>query len=418
MWGTNIKKTGGSGGGSGELNIAYGNIAPSETDKLWVMCDEPSKIDMSNEFSLSGGMCEDTGKFIVSVSGSVITGVAINGKDIYYTAYSTYSGQPKGLYKYNLDTEITNQLSSDWYVIPVDTSYSYYCTSPLIYYNGKLYRLEGTSDKVYIFDLETSIQSTISIDTYSNGSQFIIDNNKLYYISFNGTSITQAKLYVLDLETQTYNIVANNVPVSAKPTRFRMFKIDNYIYVTTNDSIYTFNRINIETGIVDINYWAVYTQNNDYRYMHQVQINNKIILVGGEKKVGSSYIATKDIQVLDAINKTITILPYQLVTDTTMYLSINLLLSLDMNNLYLLVANSHEGVDYGLYHIDLNSELDEGTLKILFDAMPNNKWKAINSDSLELCLNPRKVLLGNSNNEAVEQTALLYNKTAQQWEVI
>ena len=156
-----------TGGGSVELNIAYGDTAPEDTSKLWCKTDEPSAVIISKELEFGEGGAGDNAEVstLTATIPELMDRMAVGsfGNKIYLAG---------GRIRVTGSTDIISVFNTvDESITTISTKLPYVVQSAgSAVVGSKLYLLGGQSDnalnsamnKICYFDMETEEAKTVS----------------------------------------------------------------------------------------------------------------------------------------------------------------------------------------------------------------------------------------------------------------
>lgn len=373
------------GGGDAELKIVYGTATPaqSDRDKLWVACNEPTKVLMNNNLGIQHG------NFNLFLSSSTREGGAIH----YYNGFIYYVNNDYNVVKYNVST------GSSTFFIQTYNNKKIASIAPnsrylhIVTHSGNTIRLDK-------YDLDSSSSQT-SVDSYlitiSSLTTIAFDfhyiqNNKWYLLASDGNS---PELYVCDFNTTEQHLLLRATSISYSYSMCG----DNsrYLYIVGLNSS---NQNRIWQFDTNSNTLVDKIATGEYIYSPQmVYYNNSIFLfftlsAGGNNIIRQYTPSTNVLSTFYTHPSNLYCYGIGLDNDGNAYASVSTTTSSSSNS--------------QIYTIQLKLNLSNNYLAINYNT-DNNRWKAINADNLEVSVNPVSAYLGNSSNQGVKQTAKLWN---------
>lgn len=375
-------------GGGGELNIAYGDVAPEDTSKLWVKTTEPDSVEISPDFGY-GEAVQTTGV----ASGFPTSKITCEDGDYLYVAVGST------VKKYNKKTlEFISNVAT-----LSNTVDNVAIFEGVLYCTVKHYERDGNRDwtnvDLYSVDLNTKESMILLQQVNHYGGSLIIYNNKVYLISggyeysYNSGgwrysySITNAiAVYNISLKTTEtisysygcwYNkccLIGNNVFVFGGLNRDSSSPNSNIIKVNLDTK--TVTKCNAVLPIATYN-------------MGVSNLGNYIYLSGGNK---TSQIVYRYDTINDTIEQVNVTLEHARAACATFF---------NGTELYLLGSNAI--VD----KLQINVPLSSTKLKIISDWL-NNQFAVINGSS-KVMIGVNKAFKGDENNKAKEVTAYVHD---------
>lgn len=375
----------GQGGGSSdaELNIHYGTIAPTDTTKLWVKCNEPSKVLMNNNIGIQNGLLSQIEAINpLSLENSAL-GCNIYGNNIYF-GRATLGLSNNGIYKKDLTTGVISRVGNENLITVVNGlngkymyAIRYTTNSSGVVLSSLLDRVDVSSDTI-TFIGNLSAPSTDSIAIYANNKVFYagVSRNSLY--CYNLTTNTDELFCVLPSGNNFYNIVYDG---------------NKYIYARSIESSSPYAnklfRINIDSKeVIQI---ANLSITGSLGSPNLGYYNNSILFFFMQPSSTEAYMYSYNVttNTFSKIDE----------TNYISYTTLNYTNAVIQNGYAYFAANAK---------YSLVIPLANNNLAINFNTN-NNRWKAININNLEVAINPVSVYLGNSQGEGVKQVAQLWN---------
>lgn len=377
--------------GGGELNIAYGDVAPEDTSKLWVKTAEPESVEISPDFGYGEAV-----QTIGVASGFSISNITCEYGDYLYIAVSS---TVKKYNKKNLEF-ISNVATLSH---SVDNMVIF---ERGLYYTASQYHSHGNSEwtdaNLYYVDLNTKEETMLLQYINHLGCSLTIYNNKVYLISGGSTSSQQSisgswthtypinnriTVYDISLKTQEtisysygcwYNkccLIGNNVFVFGGYDRKANSAKSNIIKVNLDTK--TVTKCNAVLPIATYN-------------MGVSNLGNYIYLSGGNKTSQAVY-------------------RYDTINDTIEQLNVTLerpraACATFFNDTELYLLGSSAIVD----KLQINVPLSSTKLKIISDWL-NNQFAVVNNSSAKVMIGVNKAFKGDENNKAKEVTAYVFD---------
>ena len=196
-----------SGGGGASLNIAYGDTEPTDTSKLWVKADEPSKVSVGVMEGGAETLNLNVGALPI---GAHSIGCASVGTKIYL--FGGYGGSYLDTINvFDTETNETNTLSTT-----LSSKIANICAVAV---GTKIYLFGGETNTkqlntLDVFDTETNELSTLSttLPTKAYGISAVAIGNKVYLFGGRYTSTSTTKyvntVSLFDAKTNTINTIA------------------------------------------------------------------------------------------------------------------------------------------------------------------------------------------------------------------
>ena len=255
-------------GGGAELNIAYGDIPPEDTSKLWVKTSEPSGVIVSPNIEYEE----------VSDSDATITELETTFPDVLsYFAYASVgnkiysfggvgsSGATNKIYCFDAESNESKTLSTtlpnakasvcgtavgtniyvfgdERYIYCFDTNTEVISTlatrlpsttsAPRCAAVGtKIYIFSGNSTAIYCFDTATLTITTLSTTLAESALHrgIAVIGTKIYLLGGWISSVPTANTYVFDTETLTLTTLSTPLPLAM--SNMMCVSVDNTIYI-------------------------------------------------------------------------------------------------------------------------------------------------------------------------------------------
>lgn len=382
----------------GGLNIHYGQTAPEDTSKLWVKCDEPSKVEIAN--SISGGN-ETLDYNINSLSRiTAAAGIGLVGNNIYI--FGGYSGG-NIISSYNIKTNSLNVLSA---TLPSDL---YHTGSATV--GKKIYLFGGQSgssnlNTILVFDTETNslenLTETQNIKLLTSSKNITAQAvGKKIYLFGEGTAI-----YVFDTETLTNpQKLSVTLPVgTGKPATSvvgtKIYLFGGYYNSSYLDAIQVFDTETNTTTKLST------TLPTKATYITAQAVGTKIYLFGGTTGSSSSN-RLNTINVFDT--ETLTN-PQTLAT--TLPVGIGQIASACVGKeIYLFGGNdTNNSSTNTISRFNVAFDVEQDKLFLLNQNI-TNKVSIIKTDNINVEIGVKMALLGDENNEGQNVPFAVHNGT-------
>lgn len=371
-------------GGGATLNIAYGETAPEDTNKLWIKTNEPNNITYGGNIDGVSRIISGGNYLTTDYNGDKASTAKIGRK--IYIFRGTY------VWIYETDTKFVADLGE---ILP-ERLYNPFC-----YVKGtKIYLFGGnTNGRIYVFDTETITTELLSATAFTRlNCPYALVGNKIY--CFGGTSSGHPRNYinVFDLETETYTTLTVTLPsvrygMCAEVIGTKIYLFGGWGSSTFYNSIYIFDT---ETDTIQT---LGVTIPEGAESICCSKIGNKIYLFGG--RIASS-ISTNAINVFDTETETIETLEVTLPNA-----DYGIGCYSDGTKIYLF-GGSNIGETINIFV--LTHELTQGDIEIETSLL-NNKFNIINDEKTKIEIGVANVYVGNENNEAELAEAYIYKDT-------
>lgn len=178
---TKIGDVGGGGGGA-ELNIAYGLTPPSDTSKIWVKCDTPSKVKIEANRELVISSNENAKK---------VKTEAIGRTQINSSAYRNPS-------------HLMVKMGNDYYICSGNQGTTYFGGDTIS--NGRVFKIDSEGNKTTLWESGNS-------SNYSSLGLFKYDDTHIIYIFVSSIGTPSVYAYIIDITNGTdvhYNFASGN----------------------------------------------------------------------------------------------------------------------------------------------------------------------------------------------------------------
>lgn len=376
----------GSSGGA-ELNIAYGETEPTDTSKLWIKANEPNSIKFSKDIDGVNSL-----RTIGALNDYNMSCARVGTKIYLFGSSSTTTYKDIRVF----DTE-TQEITTLATKMPKG-SYWLGCASV----GTKIYIFGGVRDYdmsnvISVFDTETETLSDLSVTLPVDlGSISCVSvDNYVYLIggkdgrNHKGT----IKIYIFDTVNETISSVS---PFDTNMCSVACSRYGDYIYIFGNENtssgggfnwIYKFDTVSQKaTRLTTALPVATYGINCDI-------IGSKIYLIGGYN--------TTAVNVFDVPTETITTLDTTLSTTTVNSCCCGL-----GNDIYVFGGSNLNTIN----KFSVTHSLSSGDVEVI--TAPQNFFKLINTSVVDVEIGVDRVLIGNTDNEAENCEAYLYQNGA------
>lgn len=261
-------------GGGAELNIAYGDTAPSDTSKLWIKSTEPTNVTVScNPEQQVEGLVDIDTTLPQAMSGATCSRV---GDNIYIFGgvIGSSSTATTSIYKFNTSTKTISLLN-----VTLPNSISFAISATI---GTKIYIFETTSHH-YVFDTETETISTLSVTQPKSFQRTCcVSKESSIFIFGNSTDI-----YRYNAASNTFSI-AGTLPTALYFTTVARVGAKIYIMggsttASTNyvDTIYEFDTDTLQISLLST------TLPTSTRWGAAESIGSNIFYFGGKEYTGS-----------------------------------------------------------------------------------------------------------------------------------
>ena len=265
-------------GGGAELNIAYGDMPPEDTSKLWVKMSEPSKMLISSSPNNIVEMVETLSCNLTA--GEYGIGCAAVGTKVYY-----FGGHLKnGSIRY-LDTE-TNTLTTLTATLPQKaTSVGCAAVGTKIYVFGGLSGNSNTN-KIYCFDTETNeiTDTNTTFPTARQKVQCVPIDGQIYILAGSGFSGTLAEYPVYCYDPTTNTVSTMPFTISNRLMSGKAVGVGHRIYVFGNFYYLDAQCVDLDTNTVT----TLSTLPEGCYRAETVVVDNLIYFLGGVSKENES----------------------------------------------------------------------------------------------------------------------------------
>lgn len=385
-----------TGGGSAELNIAYGDTEPTDTSKLWVKGNEPNKVIIRNDFDGAESLVPGVASIPVTVAG---TSVGVVGTKAYLFG---------GYYE---DGSSISRARSVGYIFDPTTgmfssagrSLAMFCMgcavvgSKIYFFGGR----SGTNNSdiaktIYMFDAETNNMGALSITlgTALYGIAAAAVGNKVYLFGgAKSSTSSSADIRVFDPKTNSISTIGKLDEVVAKATAVAVgTKIylfgGSFVSSTWNkrDKIRMFDTI---TGKVTV---LSARLSQPAEELGASAVGSKIYLFGGDNNTAANESDT--IQVFDTETESISKI------STTLPMAMFGISAATIGTKVYLFGGTRDNETYSSVNAYVvTSDLATGTMQLV-PAVTGNKVSIVNSDNIQMKIGIGGAYLGNEDGQA------------------
>lgn len=401
---TTIDMSGVPGSNGAALNIAYGDIAPEDTSKLWIKTNEPQSIKFSKDFvgvdgiNLEGNLSEQL---------QSMGCVRIDNKIYLLGGLHDYSNYRNSISVFNLTTK---ELSTLDVKLPSQCGYA-----GCVVHNKKIYIFGGKSSNNYpyktIFVFNTEDLSVTTLETtlpeICSHMACAIVGTKVYLFGGNKRNASgndMSTINMFDIETETITTLTPKLSSARGSMGCAVVGTKIYLFggrpvsTTSNrlDKIEVFDTETQTISTLDVKLPQVNCE------ITCVAIGSKIYLFGGN---GGAYNTTTPLNVIyvfDTETQTFTTLDTVLPTGTYSMGAINV-----GNDIYLFGGNGMSTIN----KFSLTHDLAQNNIEII--TAYKNFFNIVNTDTMQVEIGVDSVLIGNADNQAENCEAYLYKN--EQW---
>lgn len=383
--------------GGAELNIHYGDTEPSDTSKLWVKCDEPSKVVVSPSVIASGNSSK-VETATSKTTGAQMCGASV-GKKIYLFGGGATSSYSNIIQVFDTETETIKTLST---VLP-DAMYGGMAAAvgTNIYIFGGL-NSSGAKNTIYKFNTETEELTTLDV-TLSQAIRFgagiVVIGNKIYVVCGATTAETTGyyNAQVLDVETETLTVTGSVCGTGYSYVTCCAIGTDIYVFGGMRGSYnYDSSITKFDTLTQKYTSLSVALPRTNGRMCTGV-VGNKLYLIGG--KYNSANIVVFDLE-----TKTIETLSNTFVT--SIYGAVSCTVG---NTIYIVGGYATANSPY-IYKYVVSMEVASDEMQIQ-STLTNNLFNIINGD-VSFLVGVANVYKGNSDGVGELVDAYLYKDGA------
>lgn len=381
--------------GGAELNIHYGDTAPTDTTKLWIDINEPNDVVVKYKLDIS----EETlyTENVVLPSGLTEMGVGVVGKKIYiFGGIDASSTESNAIYIFDTETSTVSVSSA---TLPV-TCYGLgvgVVGKKIYVFGGKSALSPYRFATIHVYNTETDTLETSST-VLPQGLYYMgvgVVGKKIYILGGYASSATST-VYVYDTETNV--ISTNSKSLSTAKQNMAVAVIDEKIYLFGGRSSSGNTATNMVFDTV-ANTCSSFTPSLPVQLygLGACAIGTKIYLFGGYSN-GTTTGAVSTIYVYDTEANTLTTSSAKLNKKT-----IRMGVGVVGSSIYLIGG---EGNYTAIEKLLIKSELNSGKLLVL-PSVTRNLFDII-VGGVTVTLGVYKVFLGNSDGYAEEVNAYLY----------
>ena len=372
------------------LNIAYGDTEPSETNKLWCKCAEPSSVMAKSKFDGAESISAlDT----VLPQGASGMGVGVVGKKVYLFGGHIVSDYSNKIRVFDTETGTITTLSA---TLP---KACYEIASATI--GTKVYLFGGFDDSgsclntINVYDTETdtiTTHSTTLPKVFSYMASATI-GTKVYLFGGRSRYGYSSTNYVFNTETGTITTLSGTLPTACTGSASAIVGTKVYLFGGFDDSGSYLNTINVyDTETEKITTLSA-TLPKTCSYIASATIGTKVYLFGGYN--GSEYFNT--ICVFNTESEDVTTLTTQLL------IACDHMGSATIGEKVYLFGGHNGSYSDRISEFNVQSNLTENTL-LLQTSFSDNTFDIV--DGIEMGV--KNVYLGNSDNVGEKVEAYLH----------
>lgn len=406
----------GSGGGS-QLNIAYGQTAPTDTSKIWIKANEPEEMTVG----LSNGSVTYPQIINSGSTGDTLYGptIATDGTDIYLmspfptTSYSHNYAYYCQLFKYNSETGVKTNIKDSVasynryaFIFGKDTDLYFFSNNP----NGDTPRIFRRLNK--ITNKGTGAYTQLSTDSSMQFSRngFFADN-KFYSVNYDSPS----KVWCYNLSNNTHSNLMD-IPIDSEETTPN----GDIVYYDTKCMYIDYVNQKIWKNSLDGDPWTYTTITGDIpstlTEYSTTNIYNKCYVFGGKLNSGTDYTDTiYELDLLTGVSKLLDLKltdkqkrPSLCIKDNSIYITGGLLNG--YTEKFYCSSGSRWSTKINKFTVSFDIENNKSKL-FLKTWNGISKSYLINDDNIKIEVDSCKYFYGDSNNKAASAPVYYHNGT-------
>ena len=198
-----------------ELNIAYGDTAPTDTNKLWINAEKPNEITFTANSEMIEGAITGVGA-LPTATESIAAGAV--GTKIYLFGGHTSSGRVNTINVFDTTTNTISTLGATLPTAAWDIAAGAVGTKIYLFGGITSSQTSGFLNKINVFDTTTNTISTLSV-TLPYGMNGIVAGavgTKIYLFGgYQSSGTMSKKIYVFDTTTNTIGTLGATLNTAA-----------------------------------------------------------------------------------------------------------------------------------------------------------------------------------------------------------
>ena len=385
-----------------ELNIAYGDTAPTDTSKLWIKSATPAKVKVTPE--VSGSEAMNNGIATLPTAARNIACAAVGTKIYLFGGKSNST-----LNTINVFDTASNTISTLPVTLPT-AAFGIACAAvgTKIYLFGGDESWNDNLNTINVFDTVSNTISTLptSLPVYAHGMGCAAVGTKIYLFGGNGAYGTSGstdrldKIFVFDTTSNAISTLSTKLPTITDLPTCAAVGTKIYLFGGITSSGSKLKRIDVfDTTSNTISTLSATLPAYTYG-IACAAVATKIYLFGGES---SSTLNT--INVFDTASNTISTLPATLPTAAR-----NIACAAVGTKIYLFGGAESDSSRFNtINEFIISTPLVSGNILIV--SKQNSTFNLISSDSVQIESGVLNVYKGNANNVADLVDAYLHNGT-------